>query len=130
MAGLLLPKLNCFGLSLTLVFLLSLTQGSHVSYPPAGTTCADLPLNKTGWEIRGFKFDTNSKLYYGQGTAGQTSFSVKNTANGYEFNCTQGSGQKVPDPNFSVRNGKVWYSCNSYCRDGDINPPLDTSFNF
>ncbi len=116
--------------NLSLALLLSLSGESYAAYPPANTTCAPASVNSTSWLIRDFAFDTQSKFYYGQGTAGKVSFSIKNSANGYEFTCAQGSGGGVPNPNFSLKNGKVWYSCNAYCHGPDVNPPLDTSFNF
>lgn len=130
MAGISVSRPSLFGLSLNLALLLSLTPGSYASYPPANTNCTATSVNSTSWEIRNFAFDTKLKLYYGQGTAGKVSFSIKNSANGYEFNCTQGNGPDVSSPNFSLKDGKVWYKCGSYCYGGDVNPPLDTSFNF
>ena len=110
--------------------LISLTGGVSTSYPPVSTSCVATQGNTTEWVIQNLTVDTNSKLYYGRGTVGKISFSVKNSANGYEFNCTQGSGRGVHAPNFSLRDGRVWYSCNQYCFGPDVNPPLDTSFSF
>ncbi|KAH8897806.1 hypothetical protein GQ53DRAFT_818071 [Thozetella sp. PMI_491] len=124
-----LPKPSWLLSILDLVVLLALPHEVHAGYPPASTTCAR-SANSTGWSIRNFTFDTNLKLYYGEGTAGKVSFSIKNLDNGYEFDCAQGNAQGGHTPNFSLKDGKVWYSCNSYCYGSETNPPLDTEFNF
>ncbi len=130
MAGFSFPRPTWLGLASNAALLLCLAHGGDASYPPASTACTQASANSTSWEIRNFVVDTNSKLYYGQGTVGKASFSIKNSANGYEFNCTQGSGPAVQSPNFSVKSDKVWYSCNAYCYPAEVNPPLDTEFNF
>ncbi len=120
------PNRQGFGFSAAV--LASLAHGVLAAYPAASSACS--AGNATSWEIKNFAVDTTSKYYYGLGTIGKASFSIKNSANGYEFTCTQGSGQSVPSPNFSVKDGKVWYSCNAYCYGPETNPPLDTSFSF
>jgi len=106
----------------------SLPIGVLAVYPAPNSACSS--TNSTTWEIKGFQIDTNSKFYYGKGTVGRASFDIRNSANGYQFSCTQGSGRDVDSPNFSVRNGEVWYSCNAYCYGPETNPPLDTAFSF
>ena len=105
-----------------------LASGVLAAYPSPASTCSS--TSATSWEIKNFAVDTNSKFYYGKGTIGKASFSIKNLVNGYEFSCTQGSGRDVASPNFSLQDNKVWYSCNAYCYGPETNPPLDTSFSF
>ena len=126
MAKLCVPTLRSIGLGAA--FLATINTGVLASYPAPSSACSS--ASSTIWEIKNFTVDTNSKFYYGLGTVGKASFLIKNSANGYEFACTQGSGRDIPSPNFSVKDGKVWYSCNAYCYGLDTNPPLDTSFSF
>ncbi len=135
MVGFSLPRrTRPSGLSSTVMaaagLLLLARASSAASYPPASTNCAAAPANATSWEIRNFTVDTDSNLYYGPGTLGRASFSIKNSANGYEFSCTQGSGLSVDLPNLAVKNGSVWYSCAAYCYPLSVSPPLDTQFHF
>ncbi len=63
------------------------------------------------------------------------SFSIKNSANGYQFDCLQGDTQKKRSPNHALVGDKVFYSCNVYCYGAvqatlEENPPLNTSFHF
>jgi len=117
------------------ILLLGLTRhgwasGTAFWYPPASTSCTEASWNSTIWEVKNFNFDSQARLSYGVGTAGKTSLTIKNLVDGYEFSCSTGHGLDVTNPNFSQRDGKVWYNCNTYCFSGDVNPPLDTSFNF
>ena len=110
-------------------------QGQSTSYPPLSTVCTDSASRSASWEIRNFTFDTNSKLYFGPGTAGRASFSIKNSANAYAFDCLQGDSRTGRAPNHFIRDGKVWYGCNVYCYGAqgvplEDNPPLATSFSF
>jgi len=105
-------------------------------YPLPNNICVGTSQwNSTGWEIENFNVSTDSKFWYGTGTLGFASFNIKNTANGYAFDCIQGNSQTVRTPNFVVENGKVWYSCNVLCIGSDgnppeDNPPLETAFHF
>jgi len=105
---------------------------ANLSYPPPSLRCSS--RNSTSWVIKNFAVNTNSQYFYGNGTIGEASFSIKNTANGYEFNCTQGSGRGISTPNFELKgDGKVWYTCGGFCHgieEIEPNPPLDTSFSF
>jgi len=109
--------------------------GPASAFPPASTNCTEAASKAASWEIRNFTFDTDTRYYYGPGTAGKVSFSIKNSANGYEFNCLQGNGQTARTPNHFLDDGKVWYSCNVYCQGsqffgGEDNPALNTTFHF
>ena len=120
------------------VVLASLARGVLAAFPAASKTCSS--TDSTSWEIKKFTVDTNSKFFYGNGTVGKASFTIKNTANGYEFACDQGSARGVRElgiitskgaPNFELGDdGKVWYTCGEFCYGPDTNPPLDTSFSF
>jgi len=122
-----------------LVYLLPLIPGAcAVVFPPASTNCTEGASRSVSWEIGNFTYDTDTKFNYGPGTAGKVSFTIKNSANGYEFACLQGNGETGRDPNFELRDGKIWYSCNVYCHGAvdspgetvEDDPPLDTSFYF
>jgi hypothetical protein len=123
----LIPMPRWHALVLAAAVLTSHTNGVSATYPAPSLACSN---TNASWEVKNFAVDTKSKFYYGQGTVGKASFSIKNLANGYEFACTQGSGRDVSTPNFSLKDGKVWYSCNDYCHGSETNPPLDTSFSF
>ena len=115
------------------VVLASLARGVLAAFPAASKTCSS--TDSTSWEIKKFTVDTNSKFFYGNGTVGKASFTIKNTANGYEFNCLQGDGRTGRVVNRKVVGGKVWYSCNVFCPGArglpkEDNPPLATSFHF
>ena len=122
----------------TLVMLPTLfgSNANGAAFPQPSTNCTESGSRSASWEIRNFTFDTDTKYYYGPGTAGKVSFSIKNSANGYQFNCLQGNGQDVRAPNHYVQDGKLWYSCNTYCHGAEWyypqedNPPLDTSFHY
>jgi hypothetical protein len=116
--------------------LLLATNGLAASYPPASTDCTDEASKTASWEVKNFAFDSNSKFDYGPGTAGKVSFSIKNSANGYSFDCVQGSGQNTRMTNLFKKGSRVWYSCNTYCKgaqgtaDTEGTPPLQTHFSF
>jgi hypothetical protein len=75
-------------------------------------------------------------MSYGPGTAGTVSFSIKNSANGYEFQCLQGNRQRARQANHFLHKGKLWYSCNTFCFGAEWyyppedNPPLNTTFHY
>ena len=106
------------------------------AFPAPNVNCTESGSRSASWEIRNFTFDTDTNFYYGPGTAGRVSFSIKNSANKYQFNCLQGNGQDIRAPNHFVRDDKLWYSCNTYCHGAEWyypqedNPPLETSFNY
>ncbi len=109
-------------------------QASAAKYPPVSTNCTSASSQSVSWEVGNFTFDSNAKLYYGPGTAGKVTFSIKNTANGYAFDCLQG-GNSGRSSNQWIQDGRVWYGCNVYCygsqgRSGEGNPPLYTAFSF
>ena len=121
------------GVVLGILYLCAQVQAA--SYPPVSTDCTDASSRSASWEIRNFTFDANSKLYFGPGNAGKVSFSIKNSANGYAFDCLQGNSRAGRVPNRFMREGKLWYGCNVYCygaqgRSLEDNPPLATSFSF
>ncbi len=124
------------GLALLLAFsLLPLAAYSKPLFPPAGTNCTAVSSKSASWVIRNFTADTDTEYDFGPGTAGKVSFSIKNTANGYDFNCLQGDGSTGRTSNRYLIDGKVWYSCNVFCKGGrgvpdEDDPPLDTSFHF
>ncbi|KAH8881916.1 hypothetical protein GQ53DRAFT_832046 [Thozetella sp. PMI_491] len=103
--------------------------------PPLGINCTEISSKSASWIIRNFTVDTDTKFDFGPGTLGKVSFSIGNTANGYSFNCLQGSGATGRSPNHYLADGKVWYSCNVYCKGArgqpsEDDPPLDTSIHF
>ncbi len=118
------------------VVLSLLPLASYGQFPRVSTNCTDASSRSVSWEIHNFTFDTATRFSYGPGTAGRASFSIKNTANGYAFDCLQGDGANTGRvPNHILQGGKVWYSCNVYCNGArdqpdEANPPLDTSFSF
>ena len=106
---------------------------SFALYP--GTNCTEASSRSADWIIRNFTVDTDTKFDFGPGTLGKVSFSIENTANGYSFNCLQGNGITGRSPNHYLSQGKVWYSCNVYCKGArgvptENDPPLDTSLHF
>ena len=105
------------------------------NYPAVSTNCTADASKAASWTLRNFTFDTDTSRDYGVGTAGKVSFSIKNSANGYEFECLQGDGSTGRVANRKVVAGKVWYSCNVFCPGArglpkEDNPPLATSFHF
>jgi len=104
-------------------------------FAPVSTDCTETSSKAASWVIGNFTVDTNTKFDYGPGTLGKASFSILNTANGYAFSCLQGDGATNKTPNRHLVDGKVWYSCNVYCKaaqgqPAQDDPPLDTSFHF
>ncbi|KAL1864491.1 hypothetical protein VTK73DRAFT_5862 [Phialemonium thermophilum] len=102
---------------------------------PVSTNCTAASSLAASWVVRNFTADTDTKFDFGPGTAGRVSFSITNTANGYNFTCLQGDGATGRAPNHYVVDGKVWYSCNVYCKgaEGEAaeeDPLLPTSFHF
>jgi len=117
------------------VFALLPVAAYGAAFPPASLNCTEATSKAASWVIKDFAFDTDTNYDYGAGTAGKVSFSIKNTANGYEFNCLQGDGRTGRVVNRKVVGGKVWYSCNVFCPGArglpkEDNPPLATSFHF
>ncbi len=115
--------------------LLPLAAYGDSSFPLASTNCTAASSEAASWLVRNFTFDTDTKYDFGQGTAGKVSFSIKNSANGYAFNCLQGDGSTGRIANRYVVDGKVWYSCNVFCKGArgipdEADPPLLTSFHF
>ncbi len=115
------------------LLLFFLARTGTAQFPPASTNCSATAA--AGWEVSNFTFDTDTRVSYGPGTAGTVSFSIRNVANGYQFDCLQGEAQRKRLANHVVVDGKLWYSCNVYCygttRDPwEYNPPLNTSFHF
>src|SRR4051794_17030474 len=62
------------------------------AFPPVSTNCTEAASKAASWTVRGFTFDTDTRFDYGVGTAGKASFSILNSANGYDFKCVQGDG--------------------------------------
>ncbi len=115
--------------------LLPLAAFGKTAFPPVSTDCTDASSKSASWVIRNFTVDEDTKFDFGPGTAGKVSFSIKNTANGYAFNCLQGDGSTGRVTNRYLVDGKVWYSCNVYCKGArgepdEDDPPLDTAFHF
>ncbi len=132
MAGL-LQKLAA--LSLLVLPPAAWTAGASSSFPPVSTDCTEASSKAVSWAVRNFTVDTDTKFDYGPGTAGKVSFSIKNSANGYAFSCLQGDGATGRLANRRLVGGKVWYSCNVFCKGArgapdEDDPPLDTSFHF
>ncbi len=113
--------------------LLPLAAYGATPYPPASTNCTEASSKAVNWVIRNLTVNTETRFDFGPGTAGKVSFSVKNTANGYTFDCSQGERVAGQSPNHYLVDGKVWYGCSTFCKgargepDRD-DPPLDTSF--
>jgi len=116
-----------------------LLAGSGLSqpatYPVASTDCTDASSKAVSWEIRNFSFNSDTKLNYGIGNAKKVTFTVKNSANGYTFECLQGNENHGRAPNHWLEGGKLWYGCSAYCNGAmgftpEPQPALDTKFSF
>ena len=104
-------------------------------FSPVSTNCTESASKSVSWAIHNFTLDTDTEYDFGLGTAGKVSFSIKNSANEYTFDCLQGDGSTGRAPNRFLVGRKVWYSCNVYCQGArdepeEDNPPLSTSFHF
>lgn len=102
---------------------------------PASINCTDAASKSVSWAIKNFTVDTDTEYDFGPGTLGKATFTIANTADNYEFNCLQGDGSTGRVPNRRVIDGKVWYSCNVYCKGArgvpeEDDPSLSTSFHF
>jgi hypothetical protein len=109
--------------------------GAGNAFAPASTNCTEAASKAASWTIKGFTYDSDTKFDWGPGTAGKVSFSIKNSANGYEFQCLQGDGTTGRLANRFMKDGIVWYSCNVFCKGApevpvEDDPALQTSFHF
>lgn len=133
-AAVLLYSAALLGLQLSVDGRCSSASCSLALYPPVNTNCSVAPEKSVSWDIRNFTVDTDTRFNYGPGTLGKATFLIKNTANGYQFKCEQGSGKTSRSPNQWLQNGQVWYGCNVFCFGAEHypeeDPPLDTSFHF
>jgi len=120
---------------LGLVLFTAPVLSQSVSYSAASTDCTDANSKTASWEIRNFTFNSDTKLNYGVGNAKKVTFTVKNSANGYSFQCLQGNENHGRAPNHWLEGGKLWYGCSAYCNGAqgltlEPQPALDTKFSF
>jgi len=121
------------GISVLLLAVPGLAQS--VSYGAASIDCTDADSRAATWEIRNFTFNSDTKLNYGVGNAKKVSFTIKNSANGYSFDCLQGNENHGRAPNHWPDGSRLWYGCSAYCNGAqglapEPQPALVTKFSF